>query len=387
MRKIITGAIACLVLAGGGEYAWLRFKAADQPPQYYTTEASRGELVQTVTATGILKPLLDILVSSQISGNIDKIFVDFNSPVKANQVIATLEPSVYRAAVESAQADLDNSKANYSLQKITLGRDRELLAKKLVPLSDYDTAAALVEEAAAQVKIKEAALESANTNLSHCTLYSPIDGMVISRNVDVGNTVAASLSAPTLFEIGNDLTKMQIDASVAEADVGNVRDGQSVNFTVDAYPNREFRGEVYQVRNAPQTQQNVVIYDVMIKVANAELKLKPGMTANVSIIIEHRGDALRLANSALRFRMPESGPVARGALHDPLKEGIYRTVYVLPRGDPLATPRVDRVRLGITDGTNTEILDGLKAGDVVITGIDQPDSQRAASSPFPGFRR
>jgi len=432
-------------------------KHNEKPIEFYTTSVTRGELIQTVTSTGVIKPILDILVSSQVSGYINKIFVDFNSPVKAHQVIATLDPAFYQAQVQSATADLENANANWTLQKVTVLRDSQLLAKSLLSHSDYDAAAALLGEAAAQVKIKEASLQSARTNLSYTTIYSPIDGIVINRAVDVGNTVAASLSAPTLFEIANDLSKMQIDASVAEADIGNVRDGEAVNFTVDAYPSREFHGRVYQVRNAPQTQQNVVIYDVMINVSNDELLLKPGMTANVSIVVARREAALRLANSGLRFRMPESvaftpaapdetaAPAVKKSLtrdeqrkairqimldsgytpggtqppeviqravalakergvqlpdrflnaaHQPgagrADAPVIRTVYVLPMGNPLEKPVAVHAKLGITDGTSTEILGGLKEGDIVITGLNLPsDIPRPASSPFGGggFRR
>ena len=301
-----TGLITLVIIAaaaGGGWYYWQGHR--QKGPEYYTTNANKGEIVQTVTAAGTIKPLLDVLVSSQISGYITAWYTDFNAKVKKGDLLATLLPNSYQAAVQSAQGDLANAKANSDLQKVTLARDKELLAKNLLAQSDFDTQAALVAESEAQIQIKQASLDTAQTNLAYCRIVSPMDGMVISRNIDVGNSVAATLSSPTLFEIANDLTQMQIDSSVAEADVGNVEVGQDVNFSVDAYPNRQFHGKVYQVRNAPQTQQNVVIYDVMIKVDNADLKLKPGMTANVSIVITRRPDVLRLANSGLRFRLPD----------------------------------------------------------------------------------
>ena len=457
MAKIIF-IVVVLAAAAGGWFYWHSHE--HKGPEYYTTTVTRGDVVQTVSAAGTIKPLLDVIVSSQISGYITAWYTDFNAKVKKGDLLATLLPNNYVAALKSATGDLANAKANRDLQKVNLDRDRELLTKNLIPQSDYDLQAAQLEEADAQVQIKQAALDTAQTNLSYCRITSPIDGMVISRNVDVGNSVAATLSSPTLFEIGNDLTKMQIDASVAEADVGNVDVGQVVNFTVDAYPNRQFHGEVYQVRNAPVTQQNVVIYDVMIKVDNSDLKLKPGMTATTSIVITRRTNVLRVANSGLRFRKPEdmdvvqladdgtvkeaaaaapkqgsrdalrqlmadagysfgSGPPSaetRQKLIDLAKERgielpdrvltgggggrggagrggaspdapVFRTVYRIPAaGLPDARPEEIRVRVGITDGADTEVLGSLKEGDVIITGLTTPaaPSGAAAASPFGG---
>jgi HlyD family secretion protein len=310
--------LVVLLAAGGGWLYWQNHR--NQGPEFFPgpgepANVTRGEVVQSVTAAGTIKPLLDVLVSSQISGYITAWYADFNAKVKKGDLLATLLPTAYEAAVESAKGDLENSQANAQLQAVTLKRDQVLLAKNLIAQSDYDSQAALLAEANAEVEIKQAALRTAQTNLSYCRIVSPMDGMIISRNIDVGNSVAATLSSPTLFEIGNDLTQMQIDASVAEADVGNVEVGQEVDFSVDAYPNRPFRGRVYQVRNSPQTQQNVVIYDVMINVPNADLKLKPGMTANVSIVISRHPGVLRVPNGALRFRMPDGIKVTQ--LADP----------------------------------------------------------------------
>jgi len=458
-----SGIITLLVLlgaAGGGWYYWQGHRV--KGPEFYPATVTKGEIVQTVTAAGTIKPLLDVLVSSQISGYITAWYTDFNAKVKKGDLLATLLPTAYEAQVKSAEGDLANSEANAQLQKVTLQRDQELLAKNLIAQSDYDTQAALLAEAQAQVEIKTATLETARTNLSYCRIISPMDGMIISRNIDVGNSVAATLSSPTLFEIGNDLTQMQIDASVAEADVGNVEIGQEVDFSVDAYPNRPFRGEVYQVRNAPQTQQNVVIYDVMIKVPNADLKLKPGMTANVSVVVTRKSDVLRVPNGALRFRMPDgiavnpvadpamakagdsapaapakqlspeerrkifgeimqeagytrgSGPPsaemrqkleelakAKGVeLPDRMFGGgnrpaggtgdapVFRNLYRLAAGAlPGTPPDLIRVRIGITDGANTEVFSSaLHEGDQVITGINDLGSSGApaGASPFGG---
>jgi HlyD family secretion protein len=251
------------------------------------------------------------------------------------------------------------------------------------------------------VKIKEGALEKAKADLDHCTITSPIDGIVISRNVDVGQTVAASLQAPVIFAIANDLSKMQIDSNVAEADVGGVAVDQDVDFTVDAFPTRTFQGKVVQVRNAPITVQNVVTYDTVIGVSNPDQKLKPGMTANVSIVAAHRDDTLKIPNSALRFRMPDQTPSAapkRDPSSNPRGPGgnkpagnrperrVERTVYVLASG--ASKPNAVTIKTGISDGVTTEILEGLKEGDRVVTGMSESGAAATpASNPFGGGPR
>jgi HlyD family secretion protein len=295
--------LAVAALAAGAWYFWSR--SADKAPEYTTVAVARGDVIQVITATGDIEPVLNVNVSSQISGIISKLYVDWNSPVKKDQVLVQLDPSTYQANALQAEGQLANAKANYELTRVNTERTRELYKKSLVTQADLDTAEAQLLQADAQVKIQSASLDVVKVNLARCTIYSPIDGVVISRQVDVGNTVAASLSAPTLFMIANDLTKMQIIAAVSEADIGNVKVDQSVNFSVDAFPNQPFRGKVTQIRNSPQTQQNVVIYQTVIDVNNPDLKLRPGMTANVSIIVAERDNALRVANSALRVRLPE----------------------------------------------------------------------------------
>ena len=438
-----------LLAAFGGWHYWAG--RGEKAPDYYTATVARGDIVQNVTATGTIQPVLDVLVSSQISGYVDSLSADFNSKVKKDDILCTLLPTTYQAQVDSAEGDLANAQANLELQTVNVKRDQQLLDKNLIAQSDFDQAKALLDEATAQVQIKTAALKTAQTNLSYCEIKSPIDGIVIKRVVDIGNSVAATLNSPELFEIANDLTKMQIDAAVAEADIGNVAENQTVNFSVDAYPNRQFRGKVYQIRNAPQTQQNVVIYDVMINVDNSDLKLKPGMTANASIIVARRPNALLLSNGALRVRLPDNllppPPVAaksadsaaapkpmtaderRQQIHQLIQEAgfvpgngppspeiiariqqlakergielpdrfkgqssgdavVTRTVYRLPSGNPKAKPEAVSVKLGISDGVNTEAIDGLKEGDVIITGINATvgSSSQGTSSPFSTHR-
>src|SRR6266581_2905971 len=308
---------------------------------YQTANVTRGPITQAVTATGTLNPVLNVQVGSQVSGNISKLFADFNSQVKAGQVVAQIDPALFQATVTQAEGDLANAQAALELAKVNGTRTQELFAKKTSSQADVDQAMANLHQAEANVKIKQGALDKAKADLDHCTITSPIDGVVISRSVDVGQTVAASLQAPVIFAIANDLTKMQIDANVAEADVGVVKVEQNVDFTVDAFPMRTFHGKVVQVRNAPITVQNVVTYDTVIGVSNPDLKLKPGMTANVSIVVAHRDDVLQIKNAALRYRPPDStstpnpsappktGPRGPGTRERPRSE---RTVYILPPG-------------------------------------------------------
>src|SRR3989440_8093079 len=273
---------------------------------YQTATVTRGPITQAVTATGTLNPVVNVQVGSQVSGNIAKLFADFNSEVKAGQTVAQIDPMLFQAAVTQAEGDLASAQAALELAKVNATRTEQLFKQKISSQQDLDQAMANLHQAEANVKIKQGALDKAKADLDHCTITSPIDGVVISRSVDVGQTVAASLQAPVIFQIANDLTKMQIDSNVAEADVGAVSVDQDVDFTVDAFPTRTFHGKVVQVRNAPITVQNVVTYDTVIGVNNADLKLKPGMTANVSIIIAHKDNVVQLKNAALRYRPPDA---------------------------------------------------------------------------------
>jgi HlyD family secretion protein len=356
--------------------------------EYQTSTITRGAITQAVTATGTLNPVVNVQVGSQISGNIQKLSVDFNSPVKAGQIVAEIDPAVFQAAVMQAQGDLENAQAGLELAQITEKRTEDLVAKQNSAQADLDQARATLHQAQANVRIKEGALQKAKVDLERCTITSPIDGIVISRSVDVGQTVAASLSAPVIFTIANDLSKMQIDANVAEADIGTVDVGQKVDFTVDAFPWRTFHGEVVQVRNAPIVVQNVVTYDTVIGVNNTDLKLKPGMTANVSIVGAQRDNALRISNAALRFRPPDATPSPMGGRAGRGKPGehqVERTVYVLRSSNPAAA----RIRTGISDGIFTEVLDGLKEGDRVITAMTgkAESSAQRSNNPLAGGRR
>lgn len=374
--------LAVAALGGGW---WYSRSKGPEALRYDTADITRGDLTQVVTATGILNPVLNVQVGSQISGNIQKLFADFNTSVKAGEIVAQLDPAVYQAIVHQQEADLASAKAALVLAELNAKRKADLLQQQAAPKADVDTATATLRQAEAAVQMKQANLERARTDLDRCSIYSPIDGIVISRQVDVGQTVAASMNAPVLFTIANDLKKMQIDSSVAEADVGNVEVGMPVDFTVDAFPFRTFHGAVVQVRNAATTVQNVVTYDVVISVANDDLKLKPGMTTNLSIVIAQRENVLKLPNSALRFRPPvEATPTpAKGAAPTPAtpkgprgRRGGgggprgERTIHVLKPG--AAKPEPVQVKLGISDGITSEILSGLEEGQSVVTGIENP---------------
>jgi HlyD family secretion protein len=367
---------------------------------YQTASITRGPVTQAVTATGTLNPVVNVQVGSQVSGNIAKLFVDFNSQVKAGQVVAQIDPALFQATVTQAEGDLANAQAALELAKVNATRTQELFAKKTSSQADVDQAIANLHQAQANVKIKQGALDKAKADLDHCTITSPIDGVVISRNVDVGQTVAASLQAPVIFAIANDLTKMQIDANVAEADVGVVKVDQNVDFTVDAFPMQTFQGKVVQVRNAPITVQNVVTYDTVIGVSNPDLKLKPGMTANVSIVIAHKDDVLQIKNAALRYRPPDATPVETrrtstsragrpgGGRSGAGQEGrAERTVYVLPSG--ASHPKPVQIKTGISDGIMTEVIEGLKEGDRVVTAEVTSTAARTSTpaNPFSGAPR
>ncbi|HEU5396612.1 MAG TPA: efflux RND transporter periplasmic adaptor subunit [Verrucomicrobiae bacterium] len=376
--------------------------------QYQSEEVVRDAVTNMVTATGTLNPVRNITVGCQVSGRISMLYADFNSEVKSNQVIAEIDPRTYEAQVAQARADLANARANLELQQAEAKRSGELRTNSLISESDYETAIAMRDEAAATVQIKEASLSNAMANLGYCKIYSPVDGTVISRNVEVGQTVAASLSAPILFQIANDLTKMQIDSSVAEADVGGVEEGQPVEFSVDAYPYRTFHGTVTQVRNAPTTANNVVTYDCVIGVTNADLKLKPGMTANVSIIVAAHRDVLKIPNAALRFNPPEGALIETNAVvesketagepgrggrggggrrHGGGRGGQHpdmQTVYLLQRAaNGTEKLKPVEIKTGITDNIYTEVLSGLKEGDSIVTGLEIPGmSSSTTRNPF-----
>jgi HlyD family secretion protein len=377
-----------IVAAICGAATLLYYRRAHALPNvaYETTPADRGTVVAKVTATGNLSALLTIQVGSQVSGRVQELFVDYNSPVKKSQTIAKLDPLLFEAAVEqakalvlSSQSTIAKDKAQDVNAKIAFERAQKLIDAKVIAQSDFDTAKANYDAADAQVAADESNLASANAtlhqaelNLSYTTIISPIDGVVISRSVDVGQTVAASFQAPTLFVIANDLRHMQVDTNVGESDVGRLTPGMPATFTVDAYPGKPFTGKLRQIRNASQTVQNVVTYDAVIDVENPSLLLKPGMTANVAFVVEQKNDVVRLRNGALRFapdpKLLTQIGVASPAAPTPVspQQPAPKTVWLLRDGKPVRVP----VSAGVTDGTWTELLQGdVQPGDALITDM------------------
>lgn len=350
---------------------WRWFTAAPAAPPYKTALVDRGPVISTVTATGTVNPVVTVQVGSQVTGKIKALYADFNSVVKKGQLIAQIDPALFEARVASARAALKTARGNLvkaqamlAQRALELHRMETLRAQQFVPQSDLDLArtnhkdaSAQVEVAQAQVDQAAAALALAELDLGYTKIYSPEDGIVISRKVDVGQTVVASLQAPQIFVIAKDLTKMQVIANVSEADIGGVAEGKPAEFTVDAFPNEPFRGVVSQVRNAPVSIQNVVTYDVVIDVDNSALKLKPGMTANVSIVTATKDHVLRVPNAALRFK-PPGVPTEK-------KKSTLWTV------DAAGRLRAVPVTAGAVGVSHTEIREGeLREGDAVVVGVE-----------------
>jgi len=330
---------------------------------YTTAPVVRGAIAQRVTAVGTLSAVVSVEVGSQVSGKIAALHVDFNSTVTKGQLIAEIDPTVYAATLRQAEGELASTEATAVLKRQNLERKKILAPQRAASQLDLDVATAELAQAEASVIVRRAAVESARANLGYCKITSPVDGTVISRKVDVGQTVVAAMTAPVLFTIAQDITAMHISAAVSEADVGQVHVGQTVEFGVDAFPDEVFTGVVAQVRRAPTTTSNVVTYETIIEVANPEQKLFPGMTAAVSILVAERPDALKVPNAALRVTPPqgvtfESTPPARLARNE-------RLVYTL--GSTPGTLRPIVCRIGITDGIETEVLNCLADGASVVT--------------------
>ena len=319
--------VAAILVAVAAAAGWLYFGRSDSSDTFTTSAVKRGPVSSSVAATGTANPVITVTVGSQISGQVSNLYADFNSVVKKGQVVARLDPSNLeaqlsrdRAQLTSANAALERAKVALENKRLAYDRAKRLQAQDLIPQADFDTAQADFSSAQADVKTAqasiaqaEASLRISQVNLDHATIVSPVDGTVISRNVDVGQTVAASLQAPTLFTIAQDLRRMEVHMNVAEADIGKLAVGQGTTFTVDAYPQERFHGVISEIRNSPTTIQNVVTYEAVIGVDNSELKLKPGMTANVSVIVARKEDALLVPNAALRFKPPEGLAAAAGS--------------------------------------------------------------------------
>ncbi|MBQ8870854.1 MAG: efflux RND transporter periplasmic adaptor subunit [Alphaproteobacteria bacterium] len=365
--KIITVVVVCAL----GIYF---LTAKDEKPEFVTKKLENGKISQTVTASGVINPLSTVIIGTQVSGTIKEIYVDFNSEVKQNQLLALIDPDVFEAVVAQRQAALEIAKAQVNVQendivyyKKTLDRILKLknakysTEKELESAQrDYDNAVAQLKLQQAQVKQAQASLDSAETELKYTKITSPVDGIVISKSVEVGQTVAASFSTPELFSVAEDLTKMEIEASVVEADIAKVKVGQTVRFNVDSFPDETFLGTVKQVRNQAVTTSNVVTYSVIIGIDNSELLLKPGMTANVEIITAQKDDAVIVPNAALRFYLDEN---------QRYKE---KGIWVLKEGKPQRIV----IKEGISDDNNTEVIsDELKLGDEIIVSKKLSDEE------------
>jgi HlyD family secretion protein len=387
---LLAGAVVFLLLYSAA-YWLTRYTA---PVDYVTQALTRGTIARAVTASGTVNPMLTIIVGSYVSGVITEQYADYNTQVKKGQLCAKIDPRPYQTLVDQnkadlamAEAQLQKDRANLAYAKLTYERDTELLKRRVVSQDSFDSAHAAYDQAQAQIDVdqatiqqREASLETAQVNLDYTNIISPVDGTVVSRNITIGQTVAASFQTPTLFLIATDLTEMQVDTNVSESDVAGVKEGDEATFTVEAYPSRPFKGTVVQVRQAPQTVQNVVTYDIVVRFDNSEHLLMPGMTATTHIVIDQCSDVLRIPNRALRFSpgglvsLPEASVAANSlaASHTAPPE-----VWVLRSGHPVRVP----LELGLDDDAYTEVRQGdLKPGDQVIMG-ERAESVKTSSAP------
>ena len=379
---VIAGLSSLLVAAIAATTWWV----LDQRDNinYVTAQVTQGAVTRAVTATGTVNPELTIIVGAAVSGIIQELYCDYNTEVKKGQVCARIDPRPYQSIVDQrkaelavAKAQLEKDKANEAYTKFALGRYEKLIESHAVSQDVFDNARNAHDQALAQIvfdeatiRLRQASLDAAQVNLDYASIVSPVDGTVVSRNVTMGQTVASSFQTPTLFLIASDLAKMQVDANVSEGDIGGIKLGNKATFTVDAYPKRTFEGKVTQVRQSPQTVQNVVTYDVVISVDNSDFALKPGLTAASRIVVDQREGVTRVPNQALRY-IPRSFP--RAALSDRAR------VWVLRDGQPVAVTVVT----GLDDGSFTEIVSGdLKPGDPVVTAEQVATANRAVMPRF-----
>lgn len=383
-KRLILGLLTVAVL-GVGLMLWVRGSQSNGP-SWVTASVDRGEVVQRVAANGTLNPVVLVNVGTQISGTVIRLHTDFNKPVKAGQLLAELDPSNLEAQIRQTEASLTSARANLELVSSVLKRNEQLKRNGFVSDGALDSVRKDVAAASAQVTQLEAQLARDQTNLGYSRIRSPIDGIVVNRGIDVGQTVAASFQTPTLFQIARDLTQMQIDTSVAEADVGGIAPGQPVRFTVDAFREQEFTAKVRMVRLNPTTQQNVVTYNVVIDVHNQSGLLLPGMTAQVSIVTNRQENVLRIPAGALRFRPPtepvksQSASVSNGKTDQAKAKpvAVNPRVYLVGADDRL---QAREIKVGVSDGRYVQVLEGLEAGEAVVT-------RAAPSQPGPasGFR-
>ncbi len=330
--------------------------------QYETTQVSRGDIVQYVVASGSLSAVTNVEVGSQVSGKVTALYADYNSSVKKGQLVAEIDTTLYKATLRQSEGELASAKADVILKRQNLERAKALVPIHAASQEDLDQAVADLAQAEATVTIKEAAQESARANLEYCRITSPVDGLVISREVDLGQTVNAAMSTPVLFNVAQDITKMNIKVDVSEADIGRVKEGQDVDFTVEAYPDEVFHGKVTQVRKNPATTDNVVTYQTIVTVDNPDEKLFPGMTSSVSVLITKHDNILKIANAALRYT-PSTDAVFEQSPPVKLERG-QQLVFGLSADGMKLKPIV--VKTGITDSVHTEILDGVTEGATLV---------------------
>lgn len=397
-RRLALTAGALLLAVSG--YAYFRHQNGDDE-EFLTETIDRGPIAATVTASGTVNPVTTVQVGTYVSGPIKAIYADFNSKVAKGQLVAKIDPASYQvkvasaeAAVATAKARVAKSRADLELKRLTFDRNRQLLERNLIAQNDLDTAKSSYDQAVAQQALDEAGvrqatadLEAARINLGYTDITSPVDGVVVSRSVDVGQTVAASFQTPTLFLIAQDLTKMQVNASVNESDIGAVAVDQPATFRVDAHPDRDFRGKVVQVRNAPINVQNVITYDVMVAVDNSKLELRPGMTATIEITTAEADDALRLPVRALRFRPERTRRAGASSTRPPAAEGTgARTARPPAVWVPQPDGSIKRVAVqtGVRNESYAELVSGdLRENDLVVVGYRRPEPDAGATTQRP----
>lgn len=379
MNKILTTAAltASLLLATSC--------AEEQNVSYLTATAERQDITTSITATGTIEPVTKVEVGTQVSGIIDKIYVDYNSVVKKGQVIAELDKTNLRSELASAESNLQNAQSSLNYESSNYQRYKALFDKGLVSANDYESARLSFQQAQQQVNVQRQNVQKARTNLSYATITSPIDGVVLSKEVEEGQTVASAMTTPTLFNIAQDLTDMRVIADIDEADIGGVAEGQRVSFTVDAYPDDVFNGSVTQVRQEATTESNVVTYEVVISAPNDDLKLKPGLTANVTIYTTEKPNVLAVPTKALKFAPSEVMLAEDESIEDCKGETkVWKQEGKVFKAYP--------VQIGVSNGTLTEIISGLKAGDRIITEFnlaateEEPAAQQQ-NNPFMPSRR
>lgn len=380
INKVTLFALA-IAVAAGVYLSWSKNHQPAAAERYKTEIVAYGDITQTVSANGTLNPVVLVSVGTQVSGTVKKLYADFNAHVKQGQVLMELDDSLFQAQVKQSRANVVSAEAALALANANAARTRDLYAQEYVAKQDLDQAEQAVKAAQAQLELARAQLEKDRTNLNYSVIRSPVSGVVVDRQIDVGQTVAASFQTPTLFKIAQDLRHMQIDSSFAEADVGNIREGQAVHFTVDAFPRKSFAGIVKQIRLNPTTQQNVVTYDVVVTVENPEQILLPGMTAYVNIVTAERKNVLLAPNAALRFK-PREAAAKGGTRKGGNREGDKGSKVYILENDRL---RPARVVTGITDNMFSEVLSGeLKAGDHAV--VEDSEMSGAEDQQGGGFR-